>query len=164
MITKDDVERVLAEKKGERRFEYSSFGGYDGTFCGYAGYGIGIVQEVDNPFATNLADVYTHLRSYQPRELREILINDKVLVEETNGMQVLFYPADFDFTKRRLGLRYNEQWIDEATKFGHERKYLRYCSLVNDPEAGEFVELVDDLEDDDFDEVDRDADDDFEEN
>jgi len=28
IMTQEDVERVLAEKVGERRFEYSSFGGY----------------------------------------------------------------------------------------------------------------------------------------
>ncbi|ADB18476.1 hypothetical protein Psta_3821 [Pirellula staleyi DSM 6068] len=135
IMTQEDVERVLAEKVGERRFEYSSFRGYDGAFCGFAGYGVGILQGVDDPFAKNLASVYQHIRTYQFRELREIKHQGKLLREETNGMQVLFYPTDFDFKKQQLGLRYNENWVDAVLKFGHDRSYLRYCSLVNDPEA-----------------------------
>jgi len=49
---------------------------------------------------------------------------------ETNGIRVLFYPPDFEYPRHHLGLRYNENWVAEAMKFGHPKKHLRLCCLI----------------------------------
>jgi hypothetical protein len=90
---------------------------------------------VDRAFLDNLATAYGHLREYERKKLVEIAENGKTRLEETNGMRVLFYPRDFDFRKFRLGLQYNEKWVDEAIKFGHRREHLRLCELIDDKDA-----------------------------
>jgi hypothetical protein len=54
---------------------------------------------------------------------------------ESNPVGVLIYPKQFQFPKYRLGLRYNEKWVEESVKFGHERQRLRLCPLVDDADA-----------------------------
>jgi hypothetical protein len=135
VLTKADVEALQEAKTGERTFRYSSFGGYEGAFCGYAGYANAIIPSVDDRFAKNLELVYQRIRRYQRRELAEWVEDGKTELVETNGMRVLFYPPGFQFPRHALGLRYNENWVEECLKFGHEREHLRLCCLISDPEA-----------------------------
>ena len=137
VLAKKDLGALLANKKGDRTFTYSSFGGYEGAFCGNAGYYYATIPAVDNNFAKNLAAVYLRIREFDNRELIEITRDGKTELIETNGMRVLFYPAEFKFPRHRLGLRYNENWVSEAVKFGHEKDQLRLCCLIPDPDAVE---------------------------
>ncbi len=137
-LTKESVEALQKEKVGQRSFRYSSFGGYPAAFCGYAGYENAVIPAVDDRFAKNLLLAYQDLRKYQRRELQEEVKEDgKTAVLETNGMQVLFYPAEFNFPKYELGLQYNENWIAETMKFGHRKQDIRMCSLFANSEAVE---------------------------
>lgn len=133
VLTKADVEALLAARNGERSFKYSSFDGYELAFCGYAGYNTASIKAVDDAFANNLATVYGRVRQYSPRTLVEQVRDGKEELIESNGIRVLFYPADYAFPGRPLGLRYNENWIAEAVKFGHKRERVRLCSLIQDP-------------------------------
>jgi len=135
ILTQNDVERLKSEKTGERTFAYSSFGGYMGAFCGYAGYDRATIPAVDDAFANNLATVYARIRANNNRQLLEITRDGKTELVETNGIRVLFYPPEFEFPRHTLGLRYNENWASEAEKFGHGRGVLRLCCLIPDPDA-----------------------------
>lgn len=137
-LTLADIESLQVTRAEKRQFKYSSLGGYEGAFCGYAGYRNAIIPGVDDAFIKNLADLYTELRRHGGRELLEVIEEDgsKKLVE-MNGLRVLFYPKDFEFPRNQLGLRYNEKWVAEAMKFGHRRASLRMCCLVPDASAVE---------------------------
>lgn len=148
-LTRAAIQKLQAAKTGERTFKYSSLGGYDGAFCGYAGYRHAVVPAVDDRFAENLARAYAEIREFEERELVERDEDGKTRLIETNGIHVLLYSADFDIHKHRLGLRYNENWVAETVKFGHRREHIRMCSLVDDPRAVEIswrdAEIVDGL-------------------
>ena len=51
VLTKAEVESLQTTKTGERTFAYSSFGGYEGAFCGYAGYANATIPAVDDALA-----------------------------------------------------------------------------------------------------------------
>jgi hypothetical protein len=137
VLTKAGIEAIQTAKKGERQFAYSSFGGYEGAFCGYAGYDNAIIPAVDDDFAKNLASVYSRIREFEGRQILELKRNGKTELLETNGIRVLFYPPEFEFPRHRLGLRYNEDWVSEALKFGHKKEHLRLCCLIADQAAVE---------------------------
>jgi hypothetical protein len=137
VLTKHDIESLQRTKTDERTFVYSSFGGYEEAFCGYAGYKVANIPAVDDEFAKNLAKVYATIRKSFGRELLEKTSDGKTELIETNGIRVLFYPPEFKFPQHYLGLRYNENWVSEALEFGHKREHLRLCSLIADPDAME---------------------------
>lgn len=134
VLTKAKLEELAASDAATRTFEYSNFRG-GGFFCGYAGYNRAQFVHVDDEFIANLADVYKQIRSRQPRELREESVDGKTVLHETNGMRVLFYRSDFPYPGAELGLRYNENWVDEVVRSGHERQRVHLNCLVRDPEA-----------------------------
>lgn len=117
-------------------FEYSSLDGYEGAFCGYAGYNQATIPAVNAHFVSNLGVAYSRIREhYESRKLMEVT-NDKggTKLVETNGVRVLFYQEAFQFPKFELALRYNENWVRECRRFGHSR-HVRLCCLVDDKDA-----------------------------
>lgn len=134
-LTAEDLRVLQTGEAAGKIFHYSSFGGYEGAFCGYAGYSRAQIAAVDRSFITNLVTVYGQVRQYERKELVEVVEKGKTKQVETNGIRVLFYPQDFDITKFKLGLQYNEKWVDETMKFGHERQQIRLCELIDDKEA-----------------------------
>jgi hypothetical protein len=134
-LTAEDVRALQEGKPEDKVFLYSSFGGYSGAFCGYAGYLRTRIATVDRPFIKNLSLAYDRVRAGELKKLVEVVRDGKTKLEETNGMRVLFYPQAFDFKRFHLGLQYNEKWADEAVKFGHKREHLRLCELIDDKDA-----------------------------
>lgn len=135
-LTKTDFEKMQETKNGERSFTYSRLEGYRGAFCGYAGYGTAVMPVVDDAFAENLVKAYKRIREYESRQLIEVENEDgEISYVETNGVQVLFYNSDFDFSKHSLGVRYNENWLKEVVAFGHNREHARLCPLVHNRDA-----------------------------
>jgi hypothetical protein len=131
-LTEDELNKLNVNAKDGPTFEYSSLGGYEGAFCGYAGYERARFAKVDQPFINNLRLAYRHVRkNYEPKKLMEEERNGKLVVEETNGVGVLFYPPEFEFPKFSLGLQYNENWVAEVKKFGHRDREMRLCCLVD---------------------------------
>jgi hypothetical protein len=134
-LTADDCRQLQEGNAGDKVFYYASMGGYEGAFCGYAGFHEAKLTSVDRKFINNLVTAYGVTRENEHKELREVIENGKPRLIETNGMRVLFYPQEFDFQKNKLGLRYNENWATVAEKFGHERRHLRLCELIDSSEA-----------------------------
>jgi hypothetical protein len=134
-LTGSDVEALEAAGAGERIFVYSSFNAYPSAFCGYAGYKKAVMREVDDAFVRNLEIVYERMRAARPSEPRVRSGKDAAQSDEPVGMRVLFYPTAFDFPRYTLGLRYNENWLDEVLKFGHRQEHVRLCSLIQDSDA-----------------------------
>jgi hypothetical protein len=135
-LTADKLRSLQEQEAGAYVFDYNSFGGYEGAFCGYAGYHHAQITTVDKQFLANLAKAYAQIRKYEAKELRETVNKvGKTQLMETNGVRVLFYPKEMEFPKFKIGLRYNEHWGAEAMKFGHSREHLRLCELVDSGEA-----------------------------
>jgi hypothetical protein len=131
-LTEDKLNELKADAKDGPVFEYSSLGGYEGAFCGYAGYERAQFAKVDQAFISNLKLAYRHVRkNYEPKQLLEDERDGKRVVEETNGIGVLFYPPEFAFPKFSLGLQYNENWVADVKKFGHRDREMRLCCLVD---------------------------------
>lgn len=135
VLTKVDVDALHDTKSDLRTFRYSSLDGYEGAFCGYAGYQYATITSVDDAFVKNLERVYADIRLTEGRLLRERITAGKTELIETNGIRVLFYPAEFSFPEHVLGLRYNEGWVAEVLKFGHKRDAIRMCTLLADRDA-----------------------------
>jgi hypothetical protein len=134
-LTAEEVARLKADRAAPPLFEYSSLGGYDAAFCGYAGYLRAELPELDEAFIANLKRAYARLRDLEPRQLVERERDGQKHLVETNPMRVLFYRGDFQFPKFSLGLQYNENWTEETMKFGHPPRQFRLCCLVNDADA-----------------------------
>jgi hypothetical protein len=105
------------------------------SFCGDAGYRQAILEQVDDAFAENLLGAYAKLREKVPRQFVEEFNDGQRRLVETNGMRVLFYHTSFSFPEHTLGLRYNEDWVEEAVQFGHQPSHLRLCCLLRNPLA-----------------------------
>jgi len=135
VLTEDKLAKLQTDRESPPIFEYSSFGGYEGAFCGYAGYQRATIPGLDEAFITNLKIAYSRIRDYEHKQLVEIERDGKRVLEETNGMRVLFYAKDFEFPKYRIGLRYNEDWVEEVVKFGHAPRHIRLCCLIDDADA-----------------------------
>ena len=119
-ITKTDLDRMHNQPAGKKQLIYSPLGGYDGAFCGYAGFDKVVIPAVDDAFAERLTTVVkSQLKT----------------AKKSDGIGVLFYPKGFAFPKHKLGLRYNENWAEEAVRFGHPKEHLRLCCLIDDSKA-----------------------------
>lgn len=134
-LTEEDLKRIRGEASGKRTFVYSSFDTYEMAFCGDAGYGRVMLEAVDDDFAKNLTATYLDIRKQMPRKFILEENNGKTNPVEINPIRVLFYSSSFQFPKHSLGLRYNENWVEEAISFGHKRDHLRLCCLINHTDA-----------------------------
>ena len=90
---------------------------------------------MNDAFAANLKLAYERIRQIEPRTFREEKQNGKTILHETNGVRVLFYDKSFKFPKFKLGLRYNEDWVEETVKFGHQPRSVRLCCLLDSKNA-----------------------------
>jgi hypothetical protein len=135
LLTKDRIANMRQTKSGDRTFEYIATDVEGGAMCGYAGYANATIPSLDDAFAENLDRVYSRILSLRGRSLIERTENGKTTIKEKGGMRVLFYPSDFDFQVHRIGLKYNENWVEESKKFGHEKEHINYSSLIDRSEA-----------------------------
>lgn len=124
----------LTKQKMPRVVDYSFQDTFEGAFCGYAGYSRARVPAMDDKFVANLKWTYDHIREMNGRELRESRTANGVELYETNGLHMFLVREDFDLSDSRLqlGLKYNENWIEETTKFVD---HARLCCFVDTAEA-----------------------------
>ena len=135
VLTQADILALQANLDERYEFHYSNFDTFPLAFCGNAGFQRVVIESVDKAFVANLAAAYKAIRETQPRELVEELTNGKKNLKETNGIRVLFYPEAFDFSKHKLGLRYNENWVEELVKAGYQRDHVRLCCMLSSRDA-----------------------------
>lgn len=135
LLTKDGIKTMRALKPDDRMFEYIATDVEGGAMCGYAGYANATIPSLDDAFAENLERVYSKIIGLRGRKLIERTENGTTTTTEQGGMRVLFYPLAFDFQQHRLGIKYNENWVAESMKFGHETKQISYSSLIDRAEA-----------------------------
>jgi hypothetical protein len=134
-LSEVDLKRISTEPAGKRLFTYSSYDTYPMAFCGNAGYQLVILENVDDAFVKNLKATYEEIHRAMPRKFVEEKQDGKTRLVESNPIRVLFCSASFQFPKHSLGLRYNENWVEEAVSFGHKRDHLRLCCMINHPDA-----------------------------
>lgn len=137
ILSKQSLEQLLDAPDKQHRFTYANWA-YEGALCGYAGYGVAAAK-LDRAVLDNLELAYDFMRQSEPRLLEESIEDSDIKLIEVNPIKLLIYAADFEFPKRALGLRYNENWVDEAVTFGHRRSHLRLCRLVEDLAAVELA-------------------------
>lgn len=58
-----------------------------------------------------------------------------MILTESNPIGILLYRSDFEFGRGELGLRYNENWVQQTMRFGYEPTHVRLCCLVGHPDA-----------------------------
>mgnify|MGYP006133254119 CR=1 FL=1 len=147
------TEAVLAEieKSKSPVFQYDRPDHLDFYLCGYAGFEQLQVKEMSPAIKKNLQLLYRHLREEHPLRIELVpetkLVRDasggfdrevktgKILRRELNGFSMFFYNADFDAKRYRLGLKYNENWLEEVVAFGHSRKHAQFEFFVREEKA-----------------------------
>ncbi|QGJ71040.1 Hypothetical protein PBC10988_27430 [Planctomycetales bacterium 10988] len=107
--------------------------GYDFAFCGYAGYSKCHIAGLDEILIENLRQAYKLLNEGE-RQLYTRDPDSQEIISLDNLFPMLIYPDDFDATKFKLALRYNETWMAETEKFGHKNGG-RLCCLIDDKDA-----------------------------
>lgn len=138
------LDRELAIKlkqNPETPFNYQFVGQL--AFCGYAGYSSLVLDQQNRNLANNIQKVYFDIRNDIPIELEmkrdipstrlEATEWNAADFEETNGMSLFFYNADYDWQRRHIALKYNEDWQGDLKKFGFGGG--RYCEFVKIPDA-----------------------------
>jgi hypothetical protein len=105
-LSEDTLNRI--EKEASPRFAYA-YPNEDREeyLCGYAGFEILAFTAMPKAFKRNLSFVYHEIRKTHSKKLTESKY-------ESNPLHVFFYNTTFDFQKRRLCLRYNEDWPKET--------------------------------------------------
>ena len=133
LLTQKSLNRIA--KSPQPVFTYHRPSHLPSMFCGYAGFATMQYKDMPASLRRNLQSVYRTVRKQTPLRVE---ITDEMKIKKTpegdvevptgrklqreiNGLSVFFYNSSFDFTKRRLALKYNEKWADEFAAFGHRR-------------------------------------------
>ena len=146
------TEAVLAdlEKSKSPVFRYDRPDHLNSFLCGSAGFEQLQVKEMSPAIKKNLQSLYRHLRGAYPLRIELVpetkwvrkeedgdveVKTGKILRRELNGFSMFFYNADFDANRYRLGLKYNENWLEEVVAFGHSRKHAQFEFFVREEKA-----------------------------
>ena len=148
------TEAVLTEieKSKSPVFRYDRPDHLDSYFCGYAGFEQLQVKEMSPAIKKHLRALYQHLRGAHPLQIELVpetkwvrqkgegegdieVKTGKILRRELNGFSMFFYNADFDANRYRLGLKYNENWLEEVVAFGHSREHAQFEFFVREEKA-----------------------------
>ncbi|MEC9002354.1 MAG: hypothetical protein VX644_03210 [Planctomycetota bacterium] len=146
------TEAVLAEieKSKSPVFHYDRPDHLDFYLCGYAGFEQLQVKEMSPAVKKHLRALYQHLRGAHPLQIELVpetkwvrqkgegdveVKTGKILRRELNGFSMFFYNADFDANRYRLGLKYNENWLEEVVAFGHSREHAQFEFFVREEKA-----------------------------
>lgn len=137
VITEDVLKKL--DKNPDYAFEYNrnSLSSYN---SGYRRLSLG---KQNRKLAKQIKKAYYDIREIRPLTLHVLgnspnSVNDNPLEGETelmeiNGLSLFFYNEDYDWEKKHIGLKYNENWYQELKKFGYPNG--RYGAFVNTPEA-----------------------------
>lgn len=139
-IITEDVLRKL-DKNPERTLYYRFV--CEPAFCGYAGYSNISLKGENQKLADNIKKAYYQIRKWVPLELRVEGIspnsvsdhtqNKSTKFEEMNGLSLFIYNEDYDWQRRKIAIKYNEDWLNDLNIFGF--KGGRYCEFVKTSDA-----------------------------
>lgn len=73
------------------------------------------------------------VRGKSPNSISSKPSQEKTDFVEINGPHLFFYNEGYDWQKRHVALKYNENWSLELQKFGYQK--ASYGAFVNKPEA-----------------------------
>ena len=125
-------------------YRRSRIGG--GKFCGFAGYDQLRLENLTPEMRANLINAYRQLRGRYPQQVsvfeeqRLKMVNGKLVPDgeqainrhEHNLVTMLIYNREFDTSRFRPLLRYNENWAEVAAAFGHRRDRVGADFFVDD--------------------------------
>ena len=112
------------------------------TFCGYAGYENLDLGDLPDDFRKRFIESVDTMKKSFPTKIEEREVPNGFapgLIEkeqfELNKIRIFVFNKDFDFSRHRIGLKYNESWPDFAVKKGYEREHFRYDFFIATPQA-----------------------------
>lgn len=96
-------------------------------FGGYGGFGQLEIRGLNKDMAHAIRDIYDDLRKTNPKRLIVWRNEDgEEQSSETNGFHFFVYPKDVDWEQQRMGLKYNEDWMNlpEEAVAGPDRAWI----------------------------------------
>ncbi|MEO1527159.1 MAG: hypothetical protein AAFX06_17095 [Planctomycetota bacterium] len=113
------------------------------AFCGYSGCEFLDISGLPASFRENVITAIEMMKEKHPTEW--ITQEDpnggffgapppKTKVE-ANKIRVFIYERSFDFSKHRIGLKYNEDWPRWAKDRGYEMNHFKYDFFISDAQA-----------------------------
>lgn len=110
-------------------------------FCGYAGYRVLDVSPLTKDYRARFINAVDSMKKSYPTTIKKELVpngfadlKDEAEIE-TNQIRIFVYNRSFDFSKRRIALKYNEQWPEVGERIGHRREHFQFDFFVNSPKA-----------------------------
>lgn len=136
------TEKVLKdlEKEPDYIFEYDRpYWQY--TIPGYYSLSLGKqnrnlekqIKEAYYCLRQNMRLLQLKVRGRSPNSILDKTSEVKTELVEINGPRLFFYNEDYDWKKRHITLKYNENWYHELKSFGY--KNASYGAFVKTPEA-----------------------------
>tara|TARA_E500000305_G_scaffold111930_2_gene129511 strand:+ start:199058 stop:199903 length:846 start_codon:yes stop_codon:yes gene_type:complete len=135
------TEEVL--KKLDKDPDYAFEDNRDGFNLYNSGYQRLSLGKQNRNLAKQIKTAYYDIRQIRPLLLHVLgespnSVNDnprdkKTELMEINGLSLFFYNEDYDWKKKHIGLKYNENWYQELQKFGYPNG--AYGAYANTPEA-----------------------------
>lgn len=131
------------EKEPETIFGYRFV--CEPAFCGSAGYSQLKLDQQNRELAKNIRKAYFQARKSTPLNLKRKTYKTTPLTDidnsawkpenfkETNGLSLFFYNEDYDWKRRNIAVKYNEDWLGDLKTFGFGGG--RYCEFVSTADA-----------------------------
>lgn len=101
------------------------------VFDSHLGYNTLEIESVSKRRRKSLAEIYEYIRTREPAIYEIIETEHGEKRKELNGMDLLIYNKSFDCQSYRVGLRYNEKWAAEGSRFARiPREFIAYPTLI----------------------------------
>lgn len=135
VLTEADLDRIDKEENPTFRYDRPDF--MPSYLCGYAGFSQLEYTAMPKALKQHLRKAYRDLREFHPKRIEITKSEDppQEVQTEINGFNLLFYNKDFNLKRFRLGLKYNEKWLEDITAFGHDRRHVQFEFFVDKPKA-----------------------------
>lgn len=111
------------------------------AFCGYAGYEKIDLSSMSTDFRARFIAAVQKMKEQYPTKIEMIQKpaffggeGEKERVEK-NKVRIFVYNKDFDFSKFRIALKYNESWPETAKSMGHQLQHFRFDYFVTTAQA-----------------------------
>ena len=109
---REDLCNDIEAGEGDLELKYAG-PALSGTMGYFAGYSNIRISGIDRETRRGIAISYRKFRENNLRNLLEIIDRDgNVDLKEINPLNLFVYPADSDFSKQRIGVKYNDSWRD----------------------------------------------------